>query len=156
MKKIKIAHGFLKVFTVLFALGMINYLRMPFFKFPWENFDNLKEVMGADLVSFYTSMLLGSFFVLGLFLIQKSLYHITKIGYFNERSALLLRKSGLVFIISSVLDALRIAFNNSDFDQKLNNIAVTIFIFMVGIGVLLLSDMMKKGIIIKNENDLTI
>jgi hypothetical protein len=140
----------------LFALGMINYLRMPFFKFPWETFKNLKEVMGADLVPFYTSMLLGSFFVLGLFLIQKSLYHIIKIGYFNERSALLLRKSGLVFIISSVLDSLRIAFNNSDFDQKSNNIAVTIFILMVGIGVLLLSDVVKKGILIKNENDLTI
>lgn len=156
MKKIKIAHGFLKVFTVLFALGMINYLRMPFFKFPWENFENLKKVMGGDLVSFYMSMLLGSFFVLGLFLIQKSLSHVIQIGYFNEKSAGLLQKSGLVFIISSVLDTLHIAFNNSAFDQKLNNIAVTIFICMVGIGVLLLSDIMKKGIIIKNENDLTI
>lgn len=156
MKKIKIMHGFLKIFNIMLAFGMINYLRMPFFKMPWETTENLNAVMGPSLVSFYTNMIFGCVFFIGLILVQKSLYYIIKTGYFNQKSTLLLKKVGFIFIISSIIDIIRFAFNTSTFYQKFNNIAVEIFILIVGVGILIFSDVMKKGNDLKTENDLTI
>lgn len=156
MKKIKILHGFLKVCNIMFVFGMINYLRMPFFKLPWETTKILKDFMGPSLVDFYRNMLFGCIFVIGLILIQKSLYYIIKTGYFNQKSALLLKKAGFVFIITSVIDIIRFAFNTSAFYPKFNTIAVEIFILIVGVGILIFSDIMKKGNDLQEENDLTI
>lgn len=156
MKKIKILHGFLKVFIILFVFGIINYLRMPFFKLPWETTKNLDNFIGPSLWTFYGKILFGCIFVIGLILIQKSLYFIIKTGYFNQKSALLLKKAGFVFIISSVIDIIRFTFNTDAFHQKFNNITVEIFILLMGVGILIFSDAMKKGNVLKNENDLTI
>lgn len=156
MRKIKILHGFLKVFNIMFVFGIINYLRMPFFKLPWETTKNLGNFIGPSLGAFYRNMLFGCIFVIGLILIQKSLYFIIQTGYFNQKSALLLKKAGLVFIISSVIDIIRFAFNANAFHQKFNNITVEIFILIMGVGILIFSDVMKKGNDLKNENDLTI
>jgi hypothetical protein len=96
--------------------------------------------------------------VTGSFKIQQGIQHIIKDGFFNKISELRFKLAGKIFIGFAICRIIYIIIVMSEFqlNELVNNLILAFIVILVGIGVLIFSDFIKNGGILKDENDLTI
>ena len=146
MKKIKILHGFIILLEIIllfrFAYLIINI--------PLKHFTNVIPNLPFILL-------------IGLFFIERGLFYSIKKGYFNVESNLKFKRGGFFFILSGLINlligtiTLMVQFNTTLEKVHLyENISRSFLIFIIGLGFIIISDFIKKGNQIKQENDLTI
>ncbi|OUR98209.1 hypothetical protein A9Q86_14235 [Flavobacteriales bacterium 33_180_T64] len=94
----------------------------------------------------------------GSFKVQQGIKHIIKEGFFNSTSELKFKHSGLIFIVFACCRFLYIIIVIREFklSELINNSIMAFLVILVGIGLLIFSDFIKNGGVLKEENDLTI
>jgi len=150
MRKIKILRGF--IIALCAFVIIVRLIVGPILLIQVEHDDKLLLV-----ISKFPFLLFA-----GLIFIERGLHHIIKNGYFNIKSAINVKRGGLFLIISGVLSLIRGAILlNSNVPSVLKsnitqNISEYLLISIVGFGLIIISDFIKKGNQIQQENDLTI
>ena len=101
--------------------------------------------------------------LLGLVYIERGLSYCIKKGYFNNRSIFKFKRGGVFLILSGLISLIMSAImlfsqTNTILVQNLmnQNISKSFLIIVIGLGLVIISDFIKKGNIIQSENDLTI
>ena len=113
-------------------------------------------------LSYYIALTL--LFTSGIYYIYKCCAMFVSRGYFNDKSALYLKRGGYI-LITHVLARLIIAVINSDdsifegnleLKNLLSGIGSNITLLIIAFSIIAISDIIKKGNKLKQENDLTI
>lgn len=96
--------------------------------------------------------------VAGSFNIQLAIKYIIKDGFFNKISESKFRIAGLIFIIFSVCRVIYILIVMSEYklSELINNFIMVFLVVLVGMGLMIFSDFIKNGGVLKEENELTI
>lgn len=149
MKKIKFLHGFVITLTLLFTIGFLTTIHIH------NSFEG-QQYIDAKITSFFSLLL-----ILGLFFIQRALFSIIKKGYFNSIASKRFKIAGMFFVITgfgsaifSVIVLTREIGTNSQF--LLHNFILDFLLVMIGFGLFIFADVIKKGNILEQENQLTI
>lgn len=156
MKNIKLLYRFIFFINILFSILLIisiAILVIPDFVY-LKNHDDKVFGMFNHLIIFIRGIVL----FIGLLQIQKALKAIIKQGFYNLVSEVKFRKSGFFLVIYGIASSI---FNicimsELKLDEFINNFILYFFVVLVGIGLYVLSDFIKSGGILKQENDLTI
>ncbi len=151
MKKIKI----LKILILILLTYIVVKFFMTILSIPSEHIFRIS-------ISFIPSFLLFT----GLVFLVSGLRYSLKKGYFNYPCTKKFKITGYLFISSGTLGLILYImtyFSTSGQDTIIvlktimyQKIALNAFVIIVGIGILILSDIIKKGNSIQQENDLTI
>jgi len=114
------------------------------------------NVLGAFDNLVLTSLL--AVIVIGSFKIQQGIQYIIKDGFFNSKSEFKFKLAGKIFIGFAVCRLLYIGITMQAFklNELINNAILAFVVVLVGIGLLIFSDFIKNGGILKEENELTI
>ncbi|WP_194851479.1 DUF2975 domain-containing protein [Nonlabens antarcticus] len=153
MKNLKILFG-VSLIALLFCLGDIIFL--VFF------FEEMELLMGEKIASdpsFWFDRIVNLINYVGVFLVCFGLWKVIQKGPFEKRSSFLLQIGGILFLTASLTlianDIYLIsAFRN---ETSLVSLLTTDFMLLViGIGTLFTADVLKSGVLIKQENDLTV
>jgi len=146
MKRIKLLHGIIITLVILLIARSFFLI----FSIPLGLMKNI-------IINIPVLLLLG------LIYIERGLSYCIKNGYFNSKSILKFKRGGLFFIfsglISLIMGAIMLFFQtNTILVQNLmyQNISKSFLILVIGLGLVIISDFIKKGNIIQSENDLTI
>jgi len=147
MKGVKFLYGFIIVLGLLFIIRLTHILiYIPF---------DLKIILTNTPILFF----------IGLIYLERGFYYTIKKGYFNNKSIIKFKKGGLFFIFSGLISLIKsilliLQFNKST--EVINNIITyknlsqSLLLLIIGIGFVVISDFIKKGSLLKKENDLTI
>ena len=152
MKKIKILHGFLVMLILLYVTHFYTTL------FIMPNFVDIFENKIFGVSQFYLEFGFSILLFLGLIFTQISLFFVIKKGYFNYKSTMLFKRGGILILISGLLNlilGIALFWSNKE-DVYINNILRAFPIVLIGFGLIIISDFLKKGNQLKSENDLTI
>lgn len=169
MTKIKILLGIISLLTLISLLHLTSYI---FFKDSSIQIASIRDVtiylgnaQSSSTPGNYNSVLelTQSIFLLsGLLLSFKCIYDIIKSGFFTSNSKKLMHYAGLIFLCSGIIaisyDSVRL-FGNT---ENLLQITIIVSIFtdflltVIGLIILIISDMSRIGFEIKSENDLVI
>jgi len=148
MAKIKI----LFVLTLLFIAGSI-----------WQTIYDLQytyKLQGEDLSSVHWIFLLMIVLVITTTgSIAYALFAIMKKGYFNTTSPKYLSIGGILILIGGILTLTQTSylfFSAPSGMIRMGDVVQTGFTVLVGFGIITLGDILKKGAIMRQENDLTI
>ncbi len=100
----------------------------------------------------------GTLLLIGLYKAQQGLFSILKNGFFNHKSEQKLNQSGVFFILSGISSIIYniLIMSELKLDIFINNFVQHIIILLIGFGLFIFSDFIKKGGVLKHENDLTI
>lgn len=103
-----------------------------------------------------TSLL--SLIVFGSFIVQQGIKYVIKKGFFNDISEAKFKRAGFIFILFALCRVIYIIIINKEFtlSELINNFILGFLVLLVGLGLLIFSDFIKNGGILKQENDLTI
>ncbi len=156
MKRIKLLYRFLISINILFFILLILILAIlvaPDFVYQ-KQYDDKTLGMFNHFIVFMRGILL----FIGLFKIQQGLYAIIKNGFYNSISEIKFKNGGFFLILFGVT---AIIFNIIIKRELQLNIFITnfvqyLFVVLVGLGLYILSDFIKSGGILKEENDFTI
>ena len=157
MTKIKILLGF----SICSALMNLFHLAMQVILFDfWKNFNNKRsEDFFFGKSSWLIQNVLSFILLLGTIYICIALFRILKNGYFNMRTSNSFKVGGrflcLVAILSMILVALDATITNH-FGNLTTAITTNMLLFLMGFGILTISQIIKNGLLLKQENDLTI
>ena len=154
MKKIKILHGFLISLIILY----IAYFYSTLFIMPKVLPVSIYEETFFGIPKYYLLFSFSILLFLGLVFTQISLFFIIKNGFFNNKSSSLLKKGGFLILISGLLNfiiGIILLFNTKE-DNHINSILHAVSTLLIGFGLIILSDFVKKGGVLKHENELTI
>ena len=156
MKKIKLLYRlliFINILTTILIGVQIVFLVIP-------DLYHSKVYEGNVLGSFNNLVLtlLLVLIVTGSFKIQQGILYIIKDGFFNIKSQLKFKLAGKIFIGFALCRIVYIIILMSDFklNELINNLILAFIVILVGIGLLVFSDFVKNGGILKEENELTI
>ncbi|WP_412987121.1 hypothetical protein [Pontimicrobium sp. IMCC45349] len=156
MKKIKLLYRFLILINILtlILIGVQTFgLVIP---------DLLgSRVSSISVLGRYNNLLLTTLLVIilaGSFKIQQGVKYMIKEGFFNPTSEIKFRMAGTIFIVFAICRIIYIAVAMKDFklNELINNSILAFLVILVGLGLLIFSDFIKNGGILKQENDLTI
>jgi hypothetical protein len=159
MTKFKILKWALKLFISLclftIAVNIFILFMVTADDYPLKNFK-----IGSYLFSIASSLLL----IIGLFFIHQSITFFIRRGYFNLKSASHLKKGGYILAVKALLSFLLAAvnFDSQVFEKANKNISfvsdinANLTLLTIGFALIAVSDIIKKGNKIKQENDLTI
>lgn len=158
MKKIKILNYLV---ILLFMVNVIWFVQHFIFSIKVINDDVLISMVENIVFKHYKFFIDLSFsfiFLIGLYFIQRGLNSIVRNGFFYNTSKSLLRKGGLFFIISGFLGSLFNIiiplFKGVDFFKMF--LGNDFLVFVLGLSLFFVSDIIKEGNLLKKENDLTI
>ena len=114
------------------------------------------NVLGSFNHLILTSLL--ALIVTGSFKIQQGIRYILKEGFFNKISELKFKLAGKIFIAFALCRLLYIIITMHAFklNELINNSILAFVVVLVGIGLLIFSDFIKNGGVLKEENELTI
>jgi hypothetical protein len=106
----------------------------------------------------YIILLRISILIIALFNIQKGLQGFIKDGYFNFNSSERFKISGYLLLTISILGIIISLLGMKQSSEKdiLADIIMYVLLIAISVGLLAFSDVIKKGNIIENENNLTI
>ena len=109
------------------------------------------------------NLLLTCVYTVGLYFTHQSCTLFLKKGYFNTQSALYLTKGGYIIMAKAVLSLVKVAIFIDLHKEPMalvkdisSSTTFDIMLFIIGFSLVALSDIIKKGEIIKTENDLTV
>ncbi len=156
MKKVKLLYRlliFINLATFVLIVTQIFGLVIP-------DIVNSSQTKNHVLGAFNNLILTGllSVILMGSFKIQQGIKHIIKDGFFNRISELKFRKAGLIFVGFALLRTAYIILARNEFklNELINSFIMAFLVVLVGMGLLIFSDFIKNGGVIKEENDLTI
>ncbi len=157
MTKIKILLGF----SVCYAIINFTHLAMQVILFDvWKNL-NIKSSEGLFFgkSNWIIHNVLSFIILLGTVYICIALFRILKNGYFNVKTSKSFRVGGWLLCLVGVL-ALIIAVLDMTITNHLGNLTTALttnlLLFLIGFGLLTISQIIKDGTLLKKENDLTI
>lgn len=155
MRKIKILNGSLLIFITLGIVGLVtNFAQMLFSK---AAFEAINSKTGLGIFYFLTMDLLTFVFLFGLYQVQQSLKSFIENSFFNFKSAILLKKGGFLLIINGLLSSLNNLFSlNKPLESLISNYTMYFMLILIGIGLMAMSDIIARGTLIQEENDLTL
>jgi hypothetical protein len=106
----------------------------------------------------YIMLAIIALLIIALLNIQKGLQGFIKDGYFNFKTSERFKISGyLLLILSITMLMIRfLAIEKASGIEILSDIIVNLLLIAIGIGLLAFSDVIKKGNMLKTENDLTV
>ncbi len=126
---------------------------------------NASDISGVykTKTTFMIDCIIGIFSLVGTYAVQRGLYYIYSNKFFNSQACKYLNIGGYLLIFTVIIEIfigpLLINYNMRDpgfeVERTIDN-AILIFMFFMGIGALILSDITKRGTEIKEDNDLTI
>jgi len=156
MRKIKLLHRLLILINIL-AIALICVqiilLVIPDLYYSKGYEDNvLGSFNNLVLTGLLTLILFGSFKV------QQGIKSIIKNGFFNLKSEIKFKHAGSIFILFALCRTIYLVIINSEFklNELINNSILAFIVLLVGIALLIFSDLIKNGGILKEEIDLTI
>jgi hypothetical protein len=157
MKKITILNWVLKIFIgiLILAIPINECLR-------YNMSNEALTLVYKDSVfgnySPYVMLLRISILIIALLNIQKGLQGFIKDGYFNFRSSERFKISGYLLLMISVTDITisLLGMKQSSETEMIANTVMYLLLIAIGIGLLSFSDVIKKGNVLKAENDLTV
>jgi len=156
MKKVRLLYRLLfliNILTTILIVVQFLFLAIPDLYNSKVYEDN---VLGSFNNLVLTSLL--ALIVTGSFKIQQGIHYIIKDGFFNPKSELKFKVAGKIFIgfafcrIAYIIIAMR----DFELNELINNLILAFIVILVGIGLLIFSDFIKNGGVLKEENDLTI
>ena len=156
MKKVRLLYRlliFINILTTILIVVQIAFLIIP-------DLYNSKvyedKVLGSLDNLVLTSLLV--LIITGSFKIQQGIRYIIKDGFFNPKSELKFKFAGKIFIgfAFSRIAYIIIAMSDFELNELINNLIIAFIVILVGIGLLIFSDFIKNGGVLKEENDLTI
>ena len=156
MKKVKLLYRllfFINILTTILIGAQFLFLVIPDIYHSKIYEDN---VLGAFNNLVLTSLL--ALIVTGSFKIQQGIQYIIKDGFFNKKSELKFKLAGKIFIGFAICRIVYIIIVMSEFqlNELINNLILAFIVILVGIGLLIFSDFIKNGGVLKEENELTI
>lgn len=156
MKKVKLLYRlliFINIMTTISIGTQIVFLVIPdiYHSKVYED-----QVLGS-----FNNLVLISLLILivtGSFKIQQGIQYIIKDGFFNPKSEVKFKLAGKLFIGFALCRITYIIIAMSEFklNELINNLILAFIVVLVGIGLLIFSDFIKNGGVLKQENDLTI
>ena len=156
MKKVKLLYRLL----IVINLSTLVLIGIQTFALVIPDIINYKADNGHVLGAFNNFILTGLLIIIvtGSFKIQQGIKHIIKDGFFNSISELKFRRAGLIFIIFAICRIVYILIIMSEFklSELINNLIMAFLVVLVGMGLLIFSDFIKNGGVLKQENELTI
>ena len=146
MRKIKLLRGLIIALEIaLIARSVAIIMQIPL--------DQIRNIITNTPVLLF----------IGLIYIERGLFYNIKIGYFNIQSALKLKRGGLFLMFSGFISLIKNTFILYDHFNTpeikvflIRNITQSLLISIIGFGIIVISDFIKKGNTIQNENDLTV
>jgi hypothetical protein len=153
MKLLKILCG-VSLIAMLFCLCDIIFL--VFF------FDEMELLMGDTIASdpaFWFEQLVNFINYAAVFCVFYGLWKAIQKGPFEKRAVLLLHLGGVMFVIASIILIAYDIYFTSVFKSETNFVSLLTTDFMllvIGVGTLFTADVLKSGLLIQRENDLTI
>lgn len=158
MKKLKPLYWLTLLSIVLYA---IQYLINVYFLFNPPSFLSFSEEFYSQFILGYYTQFVGFAFsiliFIALFFIKSSIKGTIKNGYFNVKSFTSFRIAGSLFLISGSLsflwDVILIWYSKG---KMTNSVTSDLLLVLIGFGLWVISDIVKNGYLIKQENDLTI
>jgi len=156
MKNVKLLYRLL----IFINLATIVLIGIQFFALVIPDLYHSKSYDNHVLGTFNNLILTGLLvvIVIGSFKIQHGIKYIIKDGFFNSISESKFRSAGLIFIVFAICRVIYILIIMSEFklSELINNLIMAFLVVLVGMGVLIFSDFIKNGGVLKEENDLTI
>ncbi|MBT8244596.1 MAG: DUF2975 domain-containing protein [Winogradskyella sp.] len=159
MKKIKLLHSFIILLIILFSIHFATNIYLIFYSPYYGNL--IGDSYNFLIFGFYTQFI-GFVFSLisfiALFFIKSGLYSTLKNGYFNKVSSKKFKIAGRLFFISGSLsltwDVFLLFYTNGE--TLFEGISSNILLIFIGFSLLIISDFINNGNVLKQENDLTI
>lgn len=162
MKKAKI------LLLLISASLLLTYFKIILYLGGMDTLDKAISTIDStnvlEILGFIIYLLAILFFTMAYFLIGQSIWLFIQKGFFSETINKKLQKGGILFIaygLIKLLFGLYLIVNyNELFDTQRTiqylQIIENGYILIIGLVLLIVSDIIRKGIILKKENDLTI
>jgi hypothetical protein len=156
MRKIIILNWVLKIFigVQIIAIPIWEYMRynLTSEQITWMYKDSI-----FGNFSHYIMLVRVTVLISGIVYIQKGLQAFIREGFFNFKSSKRFKIGGYLLSITSVFSIIVSLLNmKKSIKGEFSNIIMDLLLLAIGIGLLALSDVIKKGNIIETENNLTI
>lgn len=157
MKKIKILYGIIITLAVVHVFHFGSTLL--FFNF-WKNINQHKSkdsYFGAN--EFYIHLFISILIFIALLYLLRGLYKIIKESYFNSKSYTYFLMSGYFLFGACITGVITLSLNATLMKYPESQIAVMLpelLIGIIGFGLITISSILKEGVFLKQENDLTI
>ncbi|MFC4635156.1 hypothetical protein ACFO3O_14690 [Dokdonia ponticola] len=158
MTKIKILLG------IILIVVLFNFFKLFYYFF---NLNSLDELLNSDtqahFLIFVYALTIMIFFVAQIAL-SKGIWHIISQGYFNSKSIKSIRLSGILLLLFGIIMLiwrLYTVFYYSEYSNVLlpYNVVQAIengYTIILGFGLITIASVLKNGLHIKSENELTI
>ncbi len=156
MKRIKLLYRFLILINTSFTFVLLIQLLIlviPDFVYSRE--------YGIKILGRFNHLIIlvhGLLLLVGLFKVQQGFRAILNLGFYNVSSENRFKKGGRFLILFGVFGAIYnlITASELELDVLVTNFIQYFFVVLVGLGLYILSEFIKNGGILKEENDLTI
>lgn len=156
MKNIRILYWITLILTILIAISAI--VDTIFFIKMKSTFEPANENTYLGYYSMFVNSFLKLFLIVGLFYVQRSLGLFLKDRNFNITSTKHMKTAGLfIAMYGLAYIVFQINFiNSAELSALITNIVEHITVILIGFGVYSFSEILKRGELIQQENDLTI
>lgn len=156
MSKLKILLGLIYLYLILL---LVHFYMLIFHWHAYPMFTSSDLIFGGWLP--YINVGSTIIYFISFSLLASGIFTIIRKGYFNKKAFKSFRVSGWTLLIIGVLHLLKDILSSLH-ENPFNNlnsmisIILTISIIFLGLGILFLGDILKNGLQLKSENDLTI
>lgn len=150
MKGIKFLYGFIIVLGLLVIIRLMHIVIYIPFEYKLETILTTTPIL----------------FFIGLIYVERGFFHTIKKGYFNIKSIVKFKKGGLFFVFSGLISLIKSIFLLFELNKSnevvisnilaYKNLSQSLLLLVIGIGFVVISDFIRKGTLLKQENDLTI
>ncbi|MFD0799042.1 DUF2975 domain-containing protein [Maribacter chungangensis] len=153
MNKIKILLSFISGLTLMYAISFLSNL------FGHNIYQYYETETLEQKIIFAYSLLSEIILFIGLLFISVGLTKIIKAGVFNSIPSKFLKIGGILFIAVALCDFIYVfesMMTQENPELWLQRVFTNFLLLLLGLTSLIVSDVLQKGSLLKNENDLTI
>lgn len=156
MRKIKILHKVLLIFNIIATIAIIHTVLLYYNII--DNSSWYREMIGNQ-IKFWIDSYNAVALLTSLIYIERSLFLMYTKGYFNSIATKYLKIGGIIMICVAII-SIGIEFTNENTPESsrvmVETTITSMFQTIIGIGCLIISDVLHKGSELKEDNDLTI
>lgn len=154
MKKLDLLRGILVVVLGLWLIGLVGQFVYTLFYGGLTDYETFR--FGSS--TFVISIIFSLFLFIAIYVAYQAITEISRKGYYNSLSANKFKISGLLIIATQIMSIVFQLMNHSPRTLE-NTISFWIMdglFLLIGLGLLSISDVLKEGKLLKDENELTI